>query len=280
MLFQIIVQCFTYSLVYGSHNFAVSELRLGLSFKLWFLYLDRDYSRQTFTEVIACDFYFGFFQHLVVFGIFLQRTGQCAAETCKVRTTFDGIDIVYVRVDIFVIRRIVHDSHFHRCALFLCVDVDYIIYQMFAGGVDVADEFLQTFFRVENFHLGVVFFVFYTKVGQSDLDACIQIGQLAHTGSKDLVVVNGFREDRVIRPELLTCTCNIACSDFLYRIQRMSAFIFLLIDFSVAENLRSHVCGQGVHTRYTYTVQTSGYFVRSLIELTAGMQYGHDNFQG
>ena len=43
------------------------------------------------------------------------------------RTTFDGIDIVYVRVDIFVIRRIVHDSHFHRCALFLCVDVDYII---------------------------------------------------------------------------------------------------------------------------------------------------------
>ena len=151
---------------------------------------------------------------------------------------------------------------------------------MFAGRVDVADEFLQTFFRVENFHLGVVLFIFYTKVGQSDLDACIQIGQLAHTGSKNLVVVNGFREDRVIRPELLTCTCNIACSDFLYRIQRMSAFIFLLIDFSVTENLRSHVCGQGVHTRYTYTVQTSGYFVRSLIELTAGMQYGHDNFQG
>ena len=36
-------------------------------------------------------------------------------------------------------------------------------------------------------------------------------------------------QDRVIRPELLTRTGNIACSDFLYRIQRMSAFIFRLI---------------------------------------------------
>ena len=37
--------------------------------------------------------------------------------------------------------------------------------------------------------------------------------------------------------------------------------------------------GQGVHTRYTYAVQTSGNLVRTFVELTSGVQYGHNYFQ-
>ena len=53
MLFQIIVQCFTYSLVYGSHNFAVSELRLGLAFKLRLRELHAEHGGQPFADVVA-----------------------------------------------------------------------------------------------------------------------------------------------------------------------------------------------------------------------------------
>ena len=47
-------------------------------------------------------------------------------------TPFNGIDVVYVRVYIFVIRSVVHDGYFHRCALLLGVDVDYIVHEVFA----------------------------------------------------------------------------------------------------------------------------------------------------
>ena len=42
-----------------------------------------------------------------------------------------------------------------------------------------------------------------------------------------------------------------------YRIQRMSAAVFLLVDLATAEYLCGHVSRQGVHTRNTYTVQTA-----------------------
>ena len=86
MLFQVIGECFAYSLVHSSHNLVVTELCLGLSFKLRFGHLDGDNCGQTFAEVIAGNLYFGLFQHLVVFGIFLQGAGQRTAEAGQVRT--------------------------------------------------------------------------------------------------------------------------------------------------------------------------------------------------
>ena len=132
MFFQIVGKGFAHSLIHSTHYLVVTELRLGLSFKLRLCHLDGDYRSQSFAEVIAGNFDFGFLQHLVVFGIFLQRTGQCTAETGKVRTAFDGIDIVYVRVNVLIIRRVVHDGHFHRCALLLGVDVYYIVHEVLA----------------------------------------------------------------------------------------------------------------------------------------------------
>ena len=53
MLFQVIGERFAYSLVYGSHNLVVAELRFGLSFKLRFGHLDGDNRGQTFAEVVT-----------------------------------------------------------------------------------------------------------------------------------------------------------------------------------------------------------------------------------
>ena len=218
MLLQIVGECFAHSLVYGSHHLVVSEFCFGLPFKLRFGHFDGDYCGQAFAEVITRNLYFGLFQHLVVLGVFLQRTGKRTTETCQVGTAFDCIDIVYVRVDVLVVGSVVHDGHLHRCALFLGVNVDDIVHQMFAGGVDIAHEFFQAFYGVENLLFIVPVFFFYAKVGQRDFDSGVQVSQLTHAGSQNVVVVDRFGENRIIRPELLACTCNFGNADFLYRI--------------------------------------------------------------
>ena len=60
----------------------------------------------------------------------------------------------------------------------------------------------------------------------------------------------------------------------------MSLLIFLLIDFSVTKHLRKHVRGKRVDARNADTVQTARHFVRTFVELTAGVQHRHHHLQG
>ena len=43
--------------------------------------------------------------------------------------------------------------------------------------------------------------------------------------------------------------------------------------FAVPANFRFQISREGVYARYTHTVQTTGYFIGSLVELTAGVQH-------
>lgn len=101
------------------HYFVVAQLCLGLSFKLRFGYFYRNNGGQTFTEVISRDVHLYLFQHLAVFCIFLQRAGQCTPEAGQMSTTFDGVDIINIRVNVFREPGIVHDSYFDRNSLLL-----------------------------------------------------------------------------------------------------------------------------------------------------------------
>ena len=75
-------------------------------------------------------------------------------------TTFNGIDIVYIRVDILIVGSVVHDGHFYRRTLFFGIDVDNIVHQMFAGRIYIAYKLLQTFYGIENFLLVASVFLF------------------------------------------------------------------------------------------------------------------------
>ena len=54
------------------HHLAVAELGLGLTLKLRFHHLNRDYGCEAFAEVIRVDFNLGVFEQVVIFGIFLR----------------------------------------------------------------------------------------------------------------------------------------------------------------------------------------------------------------
>ena len=51
------------------------------------------------------------------------------------------------------------------------------------------------------------------------------------------------------------------------------------MDLSVTVHLGSQIIGKCIHTTDTNTVQATGHLVGFLVELTPGMQNGHNHFQ-
>ena len=67
---------------------------------------------------------------------------------------------------------------------------------------------------------------------------------------------------------------------FLDGVKGFAAGVFLLVDFTVAKDLRGHVGRKCVDARYAHAVQSAGHFVGAFVELAACVQHGHDDFQG
>ena len=118
-----------------------------------------------------------------------------------------------------------------------------------------------------------------TLVGEFDGDARVEVGQLAQTVGEDVVLVGGGGEYLCVGPELLAGAAQFGFANHLDGIERLALGIFLLVNLAIAEYLRDHASGEGVDAGHTYAVQTARYLVRTLVELTAGMKYGHDDFE-
>ena len=74
--------------------------------------------------------------------------------------------------------------------------------------------------------------------------------------------------------------CFVGGAHFLYGVEWDALGVFLLINFTVAVDVDYHFVAQCIDARYAYTVQTSGYLVAAFVELAAGVQDGHDYFEG
>ena len=261
MLFQVVGEGFAYGLVDGAADFAVAQLGLGLSLELGFGHFDGDDGDEAFAEVFARYFHFGFFELLGagVFGVLLEDAGQCGAESGFVRSAFLGVDVVDVGMEVLAVAGVIHDGALDGHAGFFGVQVDDVVEQGYVVAVQVADELFHAFFRVEYFADGVAVFVFLAEVGQRDADTCVEVGQFAQTCLQGRVFIGGDGEDASVGPEGLfgSGESGVACAYFLDGVEGFPAFVFLLIDFSVAEYLGGHVRGEGVDAGYADAVQTA-----------------------
>ena len=66
----------------------------------------------------------------------------------------------------------------------------------------------------------------------------------------------------------------------LHRRHGIAALVLLVPDLSVAVDLHLEPFAQRVHDRHADAVQTARDLVRVLVELAAGMEHGHDDFEG
>ena len=202
MFLEVVLQCLRNRRTDHTGHFGVTEFGLRLSLELRFSHFHRDNRRQTFTEIVRVDgrvtvfiFQFGFLEHLTLFRIFLHHTRQRSTETGYVRTTFDGVDVINVRVNVLVEIGVVYHRHFHRRTVFVGIEVNNLADERRTGTVDITNELAQTLLGIELLFLAVTLCVDDTFVLEHDLNAGIEERQLTHTVSEDLPVVNGLRED-------------------------------------------------------------------------------------
>src|SRR5262249_1614369 len=59
-----------------------------------------------------------------------------------------------------------------------------------------------------------------------------------------------------------------------------SSFVILLINFSVPLDLYFQRLGQRIHNGKAHTVQPAGNLIRSLVELSTGMEFSENHFCG
>src|SRR5690606_1418573 len=102
MLFKVILKHFRNRLRNSRSHFPVPQFGLGLSLELRLLYLYRDNGSKTLPEVISRDLKLEFVKHARSIGVFFKGCGQTSSETGKVSTPFVSVDVVYVRMEVFV----------------------------------------------------------------------------------------------------------------------------------------------------------------------------------
>ena len=276
MLLEIVFQSLADGGLYGTDDLVVAEFRLCLTLKLRLEHLHRNHCSKSFAEVVAGDVDFYLFEHLRVFGIFLERKRQAATEARQVCSAFYGVDVVDKRKNGFVERCIVGERNLYGYALALRVDVDNIVDELLFGLVDVANKLFQALFRVEHFPFGIALLVFDALIGKRQTDSGIQICQVAQTICQRIEVVNGsFGKYRFVRLENHRRTRFGRLTNDCHRRFRMSVGIFLHIQLAVAANFCAQIFRQSVDTRHTNAVQTARNLIRTFVELTAGMQHGH-----
>ena len=131
---------------------------------------------------------------------------------------------------------VVHHSHLDRNTLFLGLQIDDIVEEMSAVAVNVANKLLESVLGVEHLLLGVSLFI-WSHICKRDGDTGIQISQFPHSLYNDVILICGSGEYGGVGPELLACTSEFSLANNLYRVERLTLLVFLLIDLTVAEHL-------------------------------------------
>ncbi len=144
-------------------------------------------------------------------------------------------------MDVLRIVGIIQQRNLYRRVVLLCLQVDGLSDEAGAVSIHIAHELLQSLFGMEYLRLAHVALLVGAQVCQRDGDACVEECQLTHTACHDVIFVCSGGEDGSVRPELLACAALLGLADNLYRVQRLSLLVFLLVYLAVTIDLRNHV---------------------------------------
>src|SRR5262247_3782497 len=110
-----------------------------------------------------------------------------------------------------------------------------------------------------------------------DFHSSIQERQLAQSLGENVEAELGSFKDLGIGLKGDSCAALLGYTDFLQTSLRLAALIALLIDFAVALDLDFQSFCQSVNHGDSYSVKTTGNFVRGFIELAPRVELGKHN---
>ncbi len=138
-------------------------------------------------------------------------------------------------------------------------------------GIQVLNKCTQATLVLEELFLAAALIL------QQDTDAGVQERQLADTLGEDVPAEVDVLESFSRRLEVNVGTGGFAVTHDRHRRLGHAMDVGLFPDLAATTNGEHQLFRQGIHNRYTYTVQTAGHLVGVIVELTAGVQHGHDD---
>ena len=187
-------------------------------------------------------------------------------------TAFLGVDIVDIGENVLAVGiAILHCNLNDNSVLFTLqinrLRIDFIL--ILIHKFNVLDN---TAGKMEGFTL-----ILGTFIGQGNRDALIQKGQLANTQTQSIIAVFRFCKNGGIRFEMYRGTRSFAITLFIKLFRGFALSKLNAVAFAAAAHFNLHVLAQCVNAGNTDTMQTAGNLITAVTELTACMQYCHNN---
>src|SRR5690554_4988433 len=151
ILLQKVLKHQPHRLVNGQTHIAVTQLGFGLPLKLGLLYLRRNNGSQALPAVVSIDAELQFDNRSRLLGKSLQGTGQTSAKARQVRTPIYAIDVVDVGIYILKKGGVVNTRNLNRHLIFLRIDINDVVDQLFTIDVNKLNKLLQPFIGMEFF---------------------------------------------------------------------------------------------------------------------------------
>ncbi len=174
------------------------------------------------------------------------------------RAAVDGIDIVGKTEDRFRVTVVVLERDFHLHSVALGFHVDRLVMEDALAAVQVLDELrdparvleLQAF-GFAGFGVGVAF------VGQRDLQALVQEGQLAQALGQRVEVVLGDGENLFVGKEVDFGAALLGVAGLAQLAVRAALGVSLLPDISFAPDFEVQLMAERIHARDANAVQSA-----------------------
>src|ERR1700741_5217072 len=252
------------------------ELALGLAFELGLREPHADNGNEAFTHIVARDgdFVLLLFQHAVGGSKVIDGTREGRAEAGEVRAAIDGVDGVGECENVLAVGVVVLEGDFDFDVAFLAFHVDRGIVEGGFAAVQVLDEFRDAAGEAE---LGGLF---RALVGERNFQAFVEECVFTEASGDGVVAEAGFLEDGGIGMEgnLRASLAGIAGASQL--VGGLALFVGLFPHRAIALDFEFEPIGKSVDDRDADTVEAAGHLVGIAVELSAGMENGHDDFSG
>ncbi|OPY78127.1 MAG: hypothetical protein A4E70_02447 [Syntrophus sp. PtaU1.Bin005] len=254
-------------------HFGVSQLGLGLAFKLGIGDLDADDAGKAFPQVLSPQRFLPF-QEIVVDRIVVEDARQRRPESAQVRSPLRRVDAVGKGKDVFRVGVVVLQRHFHGAVLPRSGDKNRLFVKDLFVAVDVLDEGDDAPF-VKEFAFPVR-----TVIDQGDEDAGVQEGQFPESVGEDVEIEFQLLKDLLIGLEINLGSPAGGLTGHGQRVLGHAADIGLRINLSVPADIEFQGAGKGVDDGDADPMKPAGNLVAVVGELSPGVQLGQNHLSG
>ena len=274
MLKQVVLEFLGHGLLDGGLHLGGDQLVLGLAGELGIRHLHRDHRRQPFAGVIAGGVGFFPLEEAFPVHVVVQRTGQRGTEARQVGAAVTLRNVVGKAEDVLLIGVVPLHGHFHGDAVFpVELEMEHLVERVL-GLVEVGHEGAQAALVLKDVLVPAAL------VLQVNPHPGVEEAQLTETFRQNVVVEFNIGEGLGRRPEVDRGAGGVRGAHFIQVFFRHAMAVALLIDIAVPTDGQLQGFGQRVDHGNAHAVQAPGNLIGVVIELTAGVQHGHDHLSG